>query len=475
MKILFVSSEAMPFIRTGGLGDVAGALPKSFLNLGHDARVILPFYKEEIKPAFRDTLRFVGSTTVQLGWRQQYCGVYEAKYDGITYYFVDNEYYFKRKGLYGHFDDGERFAFFSKAVLEVLKIVDFFPDILHANDWHTALTPVFLDTHFRGDERYKNIKTVFTIHNIEFQGKYDTYMLDDVLGLPESARDIVINGGMVNYMKGGIESSNVVTTVSETYATEILDPFYSYGLESILTERQYKVFGVVNGIDTNLYDPSTDKALFVNYDKKTVAGKKKENKKALCEMLNLSYEENRPMIAMVTRLTEQKGLDLVSAVIDEVMRADLQLVILGTGDWKYEALVKRVENDYPNKFRGILQFSSDLASKLYGASDIFLMPSKFEPCGLSQLIAMTYGSIPIVRETGGLKDTVEAYNPDAKTGRGFTFKTYNSYDMLDAIWRTYACFYDKDNWSKVVDNAMSGDYGWEASAKKYIEIYKNIK
>ncbi|MBR2334131.1 MAG: glycosyltransferase, partial [Clostridia bacterium] len=228
-------------------------------------------------------------------------------------------------------------------------------------------------------------------------------------------------------------------------------------------------------LGTNLYDPSTDKALFVNYDKKTVAEKKKENKKALCEMLNLSYEENRPMIAMVTRLTEQKGLDLVSAVIDEVMRPDLQLVILGTGDWKYEALVKRVENDYPNKFRGILQFSSDLASKLYGASDIFLMPSKFEPCGLSQLIAMTYGSIPIVRETGGLKDTVEAYNPDAKTGRGFTFKTYNSYDMLDAIWRTYACFYDKDNWSKVVDNAMSGDYGWEASAKKYIEIYKNIK
>ena len=475
MKILFVASEAMPFIRTGGLGDVAGALPQSFLKQGHDARVIIPFYKEEIKPAFRDTLRFVGSTTVELGWRNQYCGVYEAVYDGITYYFVDNEYYFKRKGLYGHFDDGERFAFFSKAVLEVLGIIDFFPDILHANDWHTALTPVFLDVNYRFDERYQNIKTVFTIHNIEFQGKYDPFILGDILGLPEWAHNLVLNDGCVNYMKGGIESSAVVTTVSDTYATEILDPFYSYGLDSILSERRYKVHGVVNGIDTKLYDPAKDKSLFVNYTAKTVAEKKKENKKAICEMLNLSYDENRPMIAMVTRLTEQKGLDLVGAVIDEIMRADVQVVILGTGDWKYENLVKRVENDYPNKFRGILQFSSDLASKLYGASDLFLMPSKFEPCGLSQMIAMRYGSIPIVRETGGLKDTVEAYNHETKEGKGYTFKTYNSYDMLDAVWRAYACFFDKENWAKVTENAMKGDYGWDASAKKYIKIYKNIK
>ncbi len=474
MKILFVTSEAMPFIRTGGLGDVAGALPKSFLKLGHDARVILPFYKDEIKPAFKDSFRFVGSTVVELAWRKQYCGVYEAVYDGITYYFVDNEYYFKRKGLYGHFDDGERFAFFSKAVLEVLKLVDFYPDVLHANDWHTALTPVFLDVFYRFDKNYRNIKTVFTIHNIEFQGKYGTDLINDVLGLPEWAHNLVMNGDCVNFMKGGIESSLAVTTVSETYATEILDPFYSYGLEGILSSRRYKIHGVVNGIDTKLYNPSKDEALFVNFTKKTVAKRKKENKKALCELLNLSYDENRPMIAMVTRLTEQKGLDLVSAVIDEIMRADVQVVVLGTGDWKYENLVKRVENDYPNKFRGILQFSSDLASKLYGASDLFLMPSKFEPCGLSQMIAMTYGSIPIVRETGGLKDTVEAYNPEEKTGRGFTFKTYNCYDMLDAVWRAYACFHDKENWAQVTENAMSGDYGWEASAKKYLEIYRSI-
>ncbi len=474
MKILFVASEAMPFIRTGGLGDVAGALPKSFLKLGHDARVILPFYKDEIKPAFKDSFRFVGSTVVELAWRKQYCGVYEAVYDGITYYFVDNEYYFKRKGLYGHFDDGERFAFFSKAVLEVLKLVDFFPDILHANDWHTAMTPVFLDVFYRFEENYRDIKTVFTIHNIEFQGKYGTEIIPDVLGLPEWANSLVLNNDCTNYMKGGIESALAVTTVSETYATEILDPFYSYGLEGILSERRFKLHGVVNGIDTKLYNPSKDESLFVNFSKKSVDKKKKENKKALCELLNLSYDENRPMIAMVTRLTEQKGLDLISAVIDEIMRADVQVVVLGTGDWKYESLVKRVENDYPNKFRGILQFSSDLASKLYGASDMFLMPSKFEPCGLSQLIAMTYGSIPIVRETGGLKDTVEAYNSETKTGRGFTFKTYNCYDMLDAVWRAYACFHDKENWAQVVDNAMSGDYGWDSSAKKYIEIYKSL-
>ena len=472
MKILFVASEAAPFIRTGGLGDVAGALPKSFLKLGHDARVVIPFYKEEIKSAFRDTLRFVNSTTVELGWRKQYCGVYEAVFDGITYYFVDNEYYFKRKGLYGHFDDAERFAFFSKAVLEVMSVVDFFPDILHANDWHTAMAPVFLDVNYRTDERYKNIKSVFTIHNIEFQGRYDQCIIGDILGLSEDVQNIVINDGVVNYMKGGIESSAVVTTVSKTYATEILDPFYSYGLDGILSERKYKVYGVVNGIDTQLYNPAKDKALFVNYNSKSVHEKKKENKKALCEMLNLSYDENRPMIAMITRLSEQKGLDLVSAVIDEIMRADVQMVILGTGDWKYESFVKRVENEYPNKFRGIIQFSSDLASKIYSASDIFLMPSKFEPCGLSQLIAMRYGSIPIVRETGGLKDTVEPYSADTKLGNGYTFKTYNSYDMLDAVWRAYACFHDKENWSVAINNAMNGNYGWDASAKQYIKIYK---
>lgn len=283
-----------------------------------------------------------------------------------------------------------------------------------------------------------------------------------------------MNGDCVNYMKGGIESSNAVTTVSETYAQEILDPFYSYGLEGILSNRRYKLHGVVNGIDQTLYDPKTDKRLFANYTVKNYAVKKAENKKAICEMINLPFDENRPLIAMVTRLTEQKGLDLVGAVIDDIMRADVQVVVLGTGDWKYENMMKSVEERHPNKFRAILAFSSDLASKLYGASDIFLMPSKFEPCGLSQLIAMRYGSVPVVRETGGLKDTVPAFNPETGEGKGFTFKTYNAYDMLDAVWRAYATYNDKDNWDLIVRNDMKSDFGWDVSAKKYVEIYQNL-
>lgn len=474
MKILFVASEAAPFVRSGGLGDVAGALPQAFNKAGHDCRVIIPFYKEEIRAEFQNNLRYVASTFVDLSWRRQYCGVFEAVYNGVTYYLIDNEYYFKRRGLYGHFDDGERFAFFSKAVLEVLPLIDFFPDVLHANDWHTALAPVYLDVFYRFSEEYQHIKTVFTIHNIEFQGKYGKELLGDIMGLPDWAHSLVLNGDFVNFMKGGIEASNAVTTVSETYSGEILDPFYSYGLEGILSQRRFKLSGVVNGIDQKVYDPKHDSKLFVKYGIKDVAHGKAENKKALCEMINLPYDENRPLVAMVTRLTEQKGMDLVSCVIDDIMRADIQVVVLGTGDWKYENMIKTVESRYPNKFRAILAFSADLASKLYGASDLFLMPSKFEPCGLSQLIAMRYGSIPIVRETGGLKDTVPAYNAETGGGKGFTFKTYNAYDMLDAVWRAYACFHDKAQWEKVIKNAMSSDFGWDVSAKRYISIYENL-
>lgn len=474
MKILFVASEAAPFVRSGGLGDVAGALPKAFAELGHDARVILPFYKLIIPDKYKNNFRFVGSTYVDLSWRRQYVGVYEAIYDGVTYYFVDNEMYFKRDRLYGNFDDGERFAYFSKAVLEVIQLIGFYPDILHCNDWHTALTPVYLDVFYRFGEEFRNIRTVFTIHNIEFQGKYGTELLGDILGLPQWAESLVMNDGCVNFMKGGIECSSAVTTVSETYANEILDPYYSYGLEGILSERRYKLHGVINGIDTKVYDPATDPALFKNYTLRSY-GKKKLNKQALCEMLDLPYDENRPLMAMVTRLTEQKGMDLVGAVIDEIMRADIQMVVLGTGDWRYENLVERVQGQYPSKFRGIVQFSSDLASKLYAASDLFLMPSKFEPCGLSQMIAMAYGSVPVVRETGGLKDTVEPFNPVEKTGVGFTFKTYNSYDMLDAVWRAYGTFFDKDNWKAVVSGGMKKNFGWEVSAKKYLDIYAGIR
>lgn len=472
MKILFTASEAAPFIKTGGLGDVAGALPKALNGLKHDCRVIMPLY-EEIPSEYRQTMRFVGSTFVDLSWRRQYLGVFEYTIGNVIYYFVDNEYYFKRKGLYGHFDDGERFAFFSKAVLEALMIIGFYPDVIHANDWHTALVPVFLDIFYRSVDGFRDTKTMFTIHNIEFQGKYDKYLMSDILGIPENWQNIVECDDTVNYMKGGIERANVVTTVSKTYAEELKDPYFAYGLSGILNARDFKIRGVVNGIDTDKFNPAADKNLTANYTLKTVA-KRQENKKSLCELLNLPYSPDKPMLVMISRLTEQKGVDLVAAVLDEMLAADIQLVILGKGDWKYETLLKNAEKRYSTKMRAIINFNPDLASKLYGAADLFLMPSKFEPCGLGQMIAMRYGAVPIVRETGGLKDTVEPFNPVTKKGNGFTFKAYQAYDMLDAVWRALGAYFDKTLWKAVQANGMKCDFGWKKSAKEYAEIYQSV-
>ena len=473
MKILFVASEAAPFVRTGGLGDVAGALPKAFNKLGHDARVIIPYYKEEIKDSFKSGMRFVGSTFVDLSWRRQYAGVYEAVYDGVTYYFVDNEFYFKRRGLYGHFDDGERFAFFSKAVPEVLPLIGFFPDVLHCNDWHTALTPVYLDVYYRFSEEYRNIKTVFTIHNIEFQGKYGTELLADVMGLPEWAHSLVMYGGCVNYMKGGIESSAAVTTVSETYATEILDPYYSYGLESILSERRYKLHGVVNGIDTDVFDPSTDPLIPVNYTCDQL-DKKAENKRALQEKLGLECRDDVPMVIMITRLVSHKGLDLVQAVMDDLMQEDIQLVIIGTGEQNYEDMFRSYADQYPEKMSANIVFDNKLAHETYAGGDLVLMPSKMEPCGLTQLIAMRYGTVPIIRETGGLYDTVPALNPETMEGRGFTFKSYNAHDMLDAVRRAAAFYQDSKHWKLLQKNDMKFDSSWNQSVQEYWQIYRSM-
>ncbi|MDR2635079.1 MAG: glycogen synthase GlgA [Clostridiales bacterium] len=473
MKILFAASEAVPFKKTGGLADVAGALPKELNALGHDARVIMPLY-EDIPYHFRDIMVFKGSTFVELAWRKQYCGVFEAAYNGITYYFIDNEYYFKRSGVYGHFDDGERFAFFSRAVLESMRVTGFYPDVLHSNDWQTALCSVFLDVFYRFSEDYKNIRTVYTVHNIEFQGQYNKRMITDVLGLPAGAAALVEYGGNVNYMKGGIESAAAVTTVSRTYADELSDPFYAYGLENIVRARKYKIRGILNGIDTERNSPERDKALFVNYGVKTLS-KKKENKKQLCEMLNLPYAPEKPLIAMVTRLTEQKGMVLVAARIEKILEGDVQMIILGTGDWKYEAKIEEVAAGYPGKFRGLVKFSEDLSSKIYAGADIFLMPSKFEPCGLSQMIAMAYGTVPVVRATGGLADTVEPYNLSAKTGVGFNFLSYDADDMSDAVRRSVDTFYnDKAGWKLLQKNGMSKNFGWAASAEEYVKLYESI-
>ncbi len=473
MKVLFVAGEANPFIKTGGLADVAGSLPKALVEKGIDARVMIPLYLG-IPQEMKNNMQYIGHCFVQLSWRSQYCGVFSYIYQGVTYYFIDNEFYFKRHGVYGHYDDGERFAFFSKAILESLKIIDFKPDIIHANDWHTALVPVFLDCFYRGDEYCKNAQTVYTIHNIEFQCQYGDGLIEDILGLNYDQSQLVRYAGCVNYMKGGIESAARVTTVSPSYANEILDPYYGYGMQDILNARKYKLSGIINGIDEEKNNPMTDQSLFKNYDINSLENKK-FNKVGLQQLLGLPVKEEVPLIGMVGRLTHQKGIDLVTAVMDRILDMDVQLVILGTGDWKYENILKDMQNRYPGKLRAIINFSSDMASKIYAASDMFLMPSKFEPCGLSQMIAMRYASVPIVRLTGGLKDTVMAYNHETGEGEGFTFLTYNASDMLYAIERAVGLYRDyKSDWEKVVLNGMKKDFSWKTIANQYIDLYKSI-
>ena len=472
MKILFATAEAGPFIRTGGLGDVAAALPPALVKEGQEVNVVLPLY-QDIPDRFRQNMRYLGNVIVPLGWRQQYAGLFSYAYQGVNFYFIDNEYYFKRHGLYGHFDDGERFAFFSKAILEVMPLMSFYPDVLHCNDWQTALAPLMLDLFYRERWGYKFMKTVLSIHNIEFQGAMDKFVIEDVFGIPASHYRIAEYRNNANMLKAGIECANRVVTVSPTYAKEILDPYYAYGLEKILDIRQFKLSGILNGIDTELYDPMKDPALFQHFSVKSIKRKAK-NKSGLQELLGLPVVD-RPMIGMVTRLTPQKGLDLVLHVIDELMSKDIQLVILGTGDWKYESAFQELAKRYPHRLAAVINFSADLASKIYAASDMFLMPSKYEPCGLSQMIAMRYGSIPIVRETGGLKDSVVPFNPVEKTGTGFTFKTFNAYDMLDAINRALGSYYNEEEWKAVVTNAMSEDFSWRQSAKKYIELFESIE
>ena len=472
-KVLFVAAEALPYVKTGGLGDVAAALPKALIKEDYDVRVVLPLYFN-IPDKFRTTMQYLGCCYVSLAWRYQYCGVFTQKYDGVTYYFIDNEYYFKRNGIYGHYDDAERFAFFSKAVLEALPIMDFTPDIIHCHDWHTGLTPVYLDVYYRNSPYCKSARTVFTIHNIQFQGKYGADICDDILGLPADKKSLVLYQNCVNYMKGAIECSNKVTTVSPTYAEEILNSYFSFGLQDILGARKYKLSGIINGIDVETNDPATDKALFKNYTKDTVADKA-ANKKGLQQMLNLDQNPDVPVIGMVTRLTEQKGMELIANVFEAILSKGVQMVVLGSGDWKYESLLKDMQKRFPDKLRAVLGFSGDLASKIYAGADIFLMPSKFEPCGLSQMISMRYGTIPVVRETGGLKDTVVPYNGATGEGTGFTFYSYNAHDMLYAIERAVGLYYDyKDDWKKLVQNAMSQDFSWNNICKQYIALYENL-
>ncbi len=471
MKILYAASEAMPFMASGGLGDVAGSLPQALRKRLVGCRVVMPLY-DTIRQELKDTMKFITHISVPVAWRRQYCGIFEARAGGVIYYLLDNQYYFKRDTIYGQYDDAERFAFFSRAVLEILPYVDFKPDVIHCNDWQTALTPVYYSTMYAQRPGYENIKTVLTIHNIQYQGVYGKEILGDVLGFGEEDFPLLEYDGCVNFMKGGIECANRVTTVSPSYANEILDPWYSHGLDTILNQRRYKLCGILNGIDVINYDPATDPAIWKNFSAEDRSGKA-ENKAALQEKMNLPVRADVPIVSMVTRLVSHKGLDLVKAVADELLSTeDVQLIVLGSGEWQYESFFKELAARHPQKVGLWLGFVPDLAHKIYAGSDLFLMPSKSEPCGLSQMVALRYGTVPIVRETGGLRDSIKD-SGDGK-GNGFTFATYNAHDMLYTIRRALQCYRDAEGWQTLVQRALECDYSWGRSANEYIKLYKEL-
>ena len=473
-KILFVTSEVYPFIKTGGLGDVAYALPKELNKQGYETRVICPLYKD-IPQKYKDSMEKVCDFTVPVGWRRQYCGLFRTELDGTVFYFLDNEFYFLRGGAYGYFDDGERFAFFNRGVLEaIMHMDDFDPDVLHINDWHTGMIPVLMRHFYYGTKAH--CKTLLTIHNLKFQGIYPKQTLTELLGLSDEyfTEDKVKFYDCISYMKAAIVYSDFVTTVSPTYALEIQNDFFGEGLNGVLNYYNFKLKGVLNGLDYEINDPEKDPKIFANYTSKDLSGKVK-NKLLLQKELGLVEDADMPMIGIVSRMTSQKGFDLVIAMIEEMMAENVQLVLLGTGDAKYEDVFRYYSNRYPERVSANLFFSGDLAQKIYAASDLFLMPSLFEPCGLGQLIALRYGSVPLVRETGGLKDTIAPYNEYENSGNGFSFANFNAHDMMNVIRYALKVYREnKPEWENLVVRAMESDYSWENAAKGYIDIYENL-
>ena len=474
MKVLFAASEAHPFIKTGGLGDVMGALPKSLVKLGVDVRVVIPKYKN-IKDGLKQKLQFVKWFTVSVGWRNQYCGVFQYQYKGVVYYFIDNEYYFNRDGLYGYFDDGERFAFFNRAVLEFIKQVDWQPDLINCNDWQTGMVPVLLNLEYKKDEFYSKIKTVFSIHNLLFKGSFSPKVLPELFGydyMPLANGSVELDGA-VSFLKGGLNYCDQITTVSKTYAEEIKTPQYGEGLDGFLRSRSYYLMGIVNGIDYEEFNPQDDKFIFKNFNIDSIDNKV-ENKLDLQRALGLPQKKDTPMIGLVSRLTHQKGCDLIVNMIDRLLQRDIQLVILGTGDYWYEETFKNLQYRYPDKVSANIKFDNTLAHKIYAATDMFLMPSLFEPCGLGQLIALRYGSIPIVRETGGLKDTISPYNQYNGVGNGFGFKNFNSNELMQIIEYALTIYNDKNAWNNMIRQAMNSDNSWEKSAMQYKWLYEGV-
>ncbi len=474
-KILYVASEALPFASSGGLGDVIGSLPCAVKRESpeDDIRVVMPLYST-ISDEYRSKMTKICEFSVTLAWRHQYAGIYSYCKDGVIYYFIDNEYYFKRPTLYGSFDDGERFAYFCSAVMQMMSKLGYFPDILHANDWQSALCVIYLKTTYSSLNEYQKIKTVFSIHNILYQGIYSFDILGDIFDLNDRWASVVDYGGAINLMKGAIVCCDRLCTVSKRYADEIKMPYFAHGLEYVTQSNAEKTFGILNGIDLDYYDPSKDTCLARNYTWRSIK-RKSENKHALQQRLELP-ECDCPMVSMITRLTDQKGLDLVKAVIDEILFDDIQLVLLGTGDREYEEFFTSLALRYHDKVRTIIAFDKDLSKLIYAASDIFLMPSKTEPCGLSQMICSRYGTVPVVRETGGLYDSIKPYIEvdDGFDGNGFTFTNYNAHDMMHTLRLALSLYSNEEKWAKLVKKVMRTDFSWSKSAESYIDLYNNL-
>jgi len=474
MKVLFAVSESGPFAKSGGLADVAGSLPKELKSLGTDVRVILPKYGS-IPEEYKDEMKKINEFTVPVGWRNQYCGIEEITHQGVTYYFVDNEYYFKRGNLYGYFDDGERFAYFNRAVLETLVQLNFFPDVLHCHDWHTAMIPFLLRTEYYKRNGYGKIRTVFTIHNLQFQGIFPKEVLGELLGMDYKSFHTghLEFFGNINFMKGALVAADKITTVSPTYKEEIQTAAFGEKLDGLLQERSEDLIGILNGIDEDFYNPAIDPFIYQTYKVDTYQ-KKTVNKREIQKRFGLPQSGGTPLLVMISRLTRQKGLDLVKCVLREILHEDVQVIILGTGDFENEEHLRQSARIYPEKLKVHTGFNEELAHKLYAAADLFLMPSQFEPCGLGQLIAMKYGAIPIVRETGGLSDTVKAWNEFNGEGNGFSFRNFNAHDMLYTIQRALNFYHDKETWESIVKQAMEMDYSWAQSAFSYNQLYAEL-
>lgn len=474
MKVLFATAECWPFVKTGGLGDVSYALPKALKKEGVDVRVILPKYST-IPNYLKEKLKTIAVFNVSVAWREQYCGLLETEIDGVKFYFIDNEHYFKRDNtyIYGYGDDCERYAFFNEAILKAMSILDFYPDTLQLNDWHTGLLPLLLKKRYAYG-KYKDIKTVYTIHNLLYQGVFSEDNYSNVVDCDGFYQDIEYFGGL-NFMKCGISLADKVTTVSPTYSGEIQTDFYGETLNRLLSSKNYKLSGILNGIDYDLNNPENDDNIYQNYNIENVHTKKVENKLALQKELGLEVNKDIPMIGIISRLVSQKGLDLISCVMPQIMSQNVQVVVLGTGEQRYESMFNHFSRENPNKLFAAITFDASLAQKIYASTDMFLMPSLFEPCGIGQLIAMRYGSLPIVRETGGLKDTIIPYNEYTNEGDGFSFKNYNAHEMLSTIEYAVKTYHNnRKSFNELVLNAMKKDNSWEKSAKDYKTLYNNL-